>query len=271
LDFSIDSVSTTLPSQIVAVSSDKQGKIYFTQHGGNRITEISNDGMMTEYEIPTGPLSTVVYLSAADGKVWFAEWASNKIGYLDTTMQIPFMLNIEKRAVTLDGSSSPQSIAVSLNSSSSSDATANGTTSPVSLSEVEIGLTGMTESGLQGVAYEAQPPRMNLQDARSAQSEIQIRTQENARPGNYIVMVRAFAPENDGLIISKLYPVEVVLDVPGPVSSEDSNNMFQNQEQTASDTIIQDVLMIGAPVGAAALIAFAVYRWKKARRAERTH
>jgi virginiamycin B lyase len=72
---------TTLPSQIVvAVSSDKQGKIYFTQHGGNRITEISKDGMITEYEIPTGPLSTVVYLSAAsDGKVWFAEWASNKI------------------------------------------------------------------------------------------------------------------------------------------------------------------------------------------------
>ena len=254
---------TTLPSQIVV--SDKQGKIYFTQHGGNRITEISNDGMMTEYEVPTGPLSTIVYLSVAgDGKVWFAEWASNKIAYLDTTMQVPFTLNVQKMAVTLDGSS-PQSITVSLNSSSDT------TTSPVSISEIEIGLTGMTESGLRGVTYEAQPPRVNLQDARSTQSEIQIRTQENARPGNYTIMVRAFAPEKDGLVISRLYPVELVLDVPEPVSTQDSENMFQNQMQQTSDTTVQDALMIGAPVGAAGLIAFAIYRWKKARRAERAH
>jgi virginiamycin B lyase len=253
---------TTLPSQIVV--SEEQGKIYFTQHGGNRITEITKDGLMTEYEVPTGPLSTVVYLSVAgDGKVWFAEWASNKIAYLDTAMQVPFTLNTEKTAVTLDGSS-PQNITVSLDSSS------DATTSPVSISEVEIGLTGMTESSLQGVTYEAQPPRMDLQDARSTQSEIQISAQENARPGNYTIMVRAFAPENDGLIISRLYPVELTLDVPEPASTQDSENIFRNEGQT-SDTIVQDALMIAAPVGAAGLIAFGIYRWKKARRAEKAH
>ncbi len=264
---------TTLPSQIIV--SDNQSKIYFTQHGGNRITEISKDGkLMTEYEVPTGPLSTVVYLSpAADGKVWFAEWASNKIAYLDTAMQVPFMLDVEKTTVTLNGSG-PQSIAVSLNSSSDATNTTTNTTAttaPVSLSEVEIGLTGMTESGLQGVIYEAQPPRMNLQDARSAQSEIQIRALENARPGNYTVMVRAFAPENDGLMISKLYPVELILDVPEPSSRQDSNNMFPNQQQTttmSSDSLVQDVIMIGAPL-AVGLIVFAVFRWKKGRRAEK--
>jgi hypothetical protein len=47
--------------------------------------------------------------------------------------------------------------------------------------------------------------------------------------------------------------------------------MFQNQMQQTSDTTVQDALMIGAPVGAAGLIAFAIYRWKKARRAERAH
>jgi streptogramin lyase len=256
---------TTLPSQIVP---DKDGNVYFAQHGGNRIAVISQDGTMTEYEVPTGPLSTVVYLSvSSDGKVWFAEWASNKIAYLDTTaMQVPFTLNIEKTDVTLDGSG-PQGIAVSLNFSSDAITT---TTSPVSLSQVEIGLTGMTESGLQGVTYEAQPPRMDLQDAKSTQSEIQIRTQQNARPGNYTIMVRAFAPEQNGLVISRLYPVELVLDVPEPVSSQDGENMLQNQVQQASDTTVQDALMIGAPVGAAGLIAFAIYRWKKARKAERT-
>jgi streptogramin lyase len=255
---------TTLPSQIVP---DKDGNVYFAQHGGNRITEISKDGTMTEYEVATGPLSTVVYLSVtADGKVWFAEWASNKIAYLDTAMQVPFTLNVERTAVTLNGSS-PQSIAVSLNSSSDTTTTA----SPVSLSQVEIGLTGMTESGLRGVTYEAQPPRMDLLDARSTQSEIQIMTQENTRPGNYTIMVRAFAPEKDGLVISRLHPVELFLDVPEPVSSQDSGKMFQNQAQQASDSAVQDALMIGAPVAAAGLIAFAIYRWKKARRAERAH
>jgi virginiamycin B lyase len=243
---------TTLPSQVVA---DRQGNVYFPQHGGNRISVIDKAGVMTEYEIPTGPQSTAVFIAASDdGKVWFTEWASNKIAYLDTAMQVPFTLDVEKTAVTLDGSGS-QSVMVSLNSSD--------ITSPVSLSEVEIGLTGMTESGLRGVTYEAQPPRVNLHQAGAAESEIQVRADESARPGNYIAMVRAFAPENDELVVSKLYPVELVLDVPEPVTSQDSS------QQTA-DTTVQDTLRIGAPVGAAGLIVFMIYRWKKARNAERT-
>lgn len=247
---------TTLPSQVVA---DSQGNVYFAQHGGNRISVIdSKMGIMTEYEIPTGPLSTAVFLAASneDGKVWFTEWASNKIAYVDTAIEVPFTIKVEKTAVTLERSR-PQNINVSL---SSSDAT---TTSPLSLSEVEIGLTGMTESGLRGVTYEAQPPRVNLQQAGSAESEIQIRVEENARPGDYVAMARAFAPENDGLVISKLYPVELVLDVPEPISNQESN------QQTA-DTTMQDALRIGAPAGAAGLIAFVIYRLRKAKRAERT-
>jgi len=239
----------TLPSQIVA---DRQGNIYFPQHGGNRISVIDGTGIMTEYEIPTGPLSTAVFIVASnDGRVWFTEWASNKIAYLDTAMQTPFSLNVEETAVTLDRSRQ-QSITISLTSSD--------TTSPVSLSEVEIGLTGMTESGLRGVTYEAQPPRLDLQQARSAESEIEIRADENARLGRYIAMVRAFAPEQDGLVISRLYPVELVLDVPEPTLNQDGIN------QQTSDTMVQDVLRIAAPLGAAGVAAFAIWRWKKERK-----
>jgi virginiamycin B lyase len=246
---------TTLPSQVV---TDARGNIYFPQHGGNRISLIDATGLMTEYEIPTGPLSTVVFISASvDGKIWFTEWASNRIGYLDTTVAVPFTLQISQNAsLTLDRSG-PQSISVTLSSSEAAR-------SSLSLSEVEIGLAGMTESG-PGVTYDAQPPRVNLQDANSAESEIQIRAKENARPGSYTAMIRAFAPEQDGLIISKLYPVELVLDVPEPASSQ-GDNMFQNQ-QTA-DTTAQDMLRVAAPLGVAGVIAFAIYRWKKARRAE---
>lgn len=239
---------TTLPSQIVA---DEQGNIYFPQHGGNRISVIDGSGVMTEYEIPTGPLSTAVFIAASDdGKVWFTEWAANKVAYLDTAVQVLFTLGVEKTGLTLDDAV-PQSIAVSLTS---------GAAGPLSLSEVEIGLAGMTESGLAGVAYEARPPRVDLQDASSGESEIHIRALENARPGSYVAMVRASAPESDGLIISRLYPIELVLDVPEPVTAQESPVEGMPQD---ADTTVQDALRIAAPLGAAGVIAFAIYRWKK--------
>lgn len=245
---------TTLPSQVVA---DSRGNVYFVQHGGNRISEITPGGVMTEYEIPTGPLSTAVFLTVApDGKVWFVEWASNKIGYLDTAIQVPFTLDVKKTSATLDRTG-PQSIHISLSSLETE-------TSPASLSEVEVGLTGMTESGLAGVTYEARPARVNLQDASSAESEIQISALESARPGNYVAMVKATIPDNDGLIVSKLYPIKLVLNVPEPAGGQESN-VFQNQQE-ASDTGARDALRIGAPLGAAGVIAFGIYRWKKAKR-----
>ena len=86
----------SLPSQVV---SDKFGNIYFPQHGGNKISKISaGTGLMTEFDIPTGPLATVVYIAVAPdaSKVWFTEWASNRIAYLDNTVAIPLDLIIER-------------------------------------------------------------------------------------------------------------------------------------------------------------------------------
>ena len=53
----------SLPSQVI---SDKLGNIYFAQHGGNKISRISaSTGLMTEFDIPTGPLATVVYIAGS--------------------------------------------------------------------------------------------------------------------------------------------------------------------------------------------------------------
>ena len=51
---------------------------------------------MTEFDIPTGPLATVVYVAVSpdSGKVWFTEWASNRIAYLDNTLAVPIGLKI---------------------------------------------------------------------------------------------------------------------------------------------------------------------------------
>ena len=233
---------TTLPSEVVV---DNQGNIYFPQHGGNRISVIEGaTGMMTEYEIPTGPLSTAVFMAAptVDRKIWFTEWASSKIAYLDTTIQIPFTLDVETIDVTLDRTES-QSIIATLSPMFKE-------TELVSLSEVEIGLTGMTESGLRGVTYQAQPPRVNLHNASSADSNIQITAQENAKPGGYTAMIRASAPENDGLVVSRLYPVKLGLDVPEPTLAETSDS---------DDSELPDWIRVPAIAGAMGLIGLIIY------------
>jgi virginiamycin B lyase len=97
---------------------DKEGDVYFPQHGGNRISVIDNaTGVMTEYEIPTGPLSTALFITASDdGKIWFTEWAANKIGYLDTNVKIPYDIEVAARDITLTDDES-KSINISLKAS----------------------------------------------------------------------------------------------------------------------------------------------------------
>lgn len=229
---------TTLPSQVVV---DGRGNVYFAQHGGNRISEIAPDGIMTEYEVPTGPLSTVVFLSSSqEGRVWFAEWASNKIGFLDTTIDVPFSLQTQDRALVLDATGT-QTLNVTVSRE-------ERTMSP---SQVEIGLAGMSESGLTGIIYEARPPRTDLQ-VSPAESKIDIRAAEDARPGDYTVMVRASALESDGLTVSKLYPLKLVLDVPEPIAQG------RHQEEPLQDS--NDITRYLAIVAIVGLVGFMIYR-----------
>src|SRR6266508_4503605 len=90
----------SLPSQVV---SDKNGNIFFVQHGGNKIAKISSEnGIMTEFEIPTGPLATSLFLAVSqdEKRIWFTEWASNKMAYLDNTIQVPLNMMIRNNETT---------------------------------------------------------------------------------------------------------------------------------------------------------------------------
>ncbi|MGI0013923.1 MAG: virginiamycin B lyase family protein, partial [Nitrososphaera sp.] len=141
---------TTLATQIV---TDKQGKnIYFPQHIGNRISKIdTKTGIMTEYDIPTGPLSTTLFAAVSDDgkKVWFTEWASNKVGNLDTTVPVPFDLEVRNNNQTI--------ITLDKNGSKSLDillkAEGNNGNLGVSIDEVGLAVVGMSDSGLKGVTY----------------------------------------------------------------------------------------------------------------------
>jgi streptogramin lyase len=190
----------TLPSQIVADKS--ADNVYFVQHGGNRISKIdTKSGIMTEYDMPTGPLSTALFLAVSDNgeRVWFTEYAANKIAYLDTTIPVPFGLqislnnnqntdnnqNISSLGIPNNGSTTvPLAIkpseekildvalkAGTMNSNKSSNDIYNNVaslpssllSSLLSLDEVELSVIGMTDSGLvPGFTYVATPQRINM-------------------------------------------------------------------------------------------------------------
>lgn len=257
----------SLPSQVV---SDKAGNIFFAEHGGNKIVKISSDnGIMTEFEIPTGPLATSLFLTVDEDekRIWFTEWASNKIGYLDNTLQVPLNMLVTKNEssstntditpITLKaGESFPVNVALTLDKNISSLVLANDT---------ELSVVGMTDSGLQGVGYTSKPQTVNLMDVpkRNVTIDLKVET-EKAIAGNYTIMIRASLLENDGLVLSLLYPQLVKLDVPTKPSEMNKIQNFQqfsskNVESSNSSAMFRDFLRIGAIAVVIILVGYLIY------------
>ena len=257
----------SLPSQVV---SDKAGNIFFAEHGGNKIVKISSDnGIMTEFEIPTGPLATSLFLTVDEDekRIWFTEWASNKIGYLDNTFQVPLNMLVTKNEsastntditpITLKaGESFPVNVALTLDKNKSSLVLANDT---------ELSVVGMTDSGLQGIGYTSQPQRVNLMDVPERDVGIDLKVEtEKAIAGNYTIMIRASFLENDGLVLSLLYPQLVKLDVPAKPSEMNKIQNFQqfsskNVESSNSSAMFRDFLRIGAIAVVIILVGYLIY------------
>jgi virginiamycin B lyase len=57
--------------------------LWFTETSGNRVAQVTTDGDIFEYAIPTPGSQPVGITQGPDGAVWFAEFIANKIGRLD--------------------------------------------------------------------------------------------------------------------------------------------------------------------------------------------
>ena len=114
---------------------------------------------MTEYEIPTGPLATSVFISLSNdkSKVWFTEWASNKIGYLDITKQIPYRMllddeNIIHKPITFKNNNSFETRISLIRNNFSFNNQEN-----LSLDNITLSVAGVTDSGPKGITYSFTP------------------------------------------------------------------------------------------------------------------
>ncbi|MEP6576477.1 MAG: hypothetical protein ABJB85_08630 [Nitrososphaerota archaeon] len=247
----------SLPSQVI---SDKLGNIYFPEHGGNKISKISVDaGLMTEFDIPTGPLATVVYIaiSADSSKVWFTEWASNRVAYLDNTIDIPLDLRVESNSDPISlkiNQSYPLHILVTRKNNTASI--------PMSLNGMELSLIGMTDSGLQGLTYVAKPQRFNMTEVPSINGVMDLTVDaKEAIDGKYTVMPRISTLENDNLTISFLHPQTVDLDVPIHKAQLQNFTTSENNESSNSPSMMLRDLARYISVGVAVtLIGYLIYR-----------
>jgi virginiamycin B lyase len=217
----------TLPSEIV---SDKKGNIYFAEHGGNRIAKFSTDTKtMTEYEIPTGPLAKTVFISLShdNTKVWFTEWASNKIGYLNVTKQIPI-----KMLLTSESLSDKPIIFNNNNTSYQTNVSVirnNFTTSNqenLSLSNIALSISGMTDSGPEEITYSFIPQRINLTQNDNANSLLQLNMvkDDKLQSENNTLMIIANTFNKDNLTTSILQhlPISIIESVESYADSSSS-------------------------------------------------
>ena len=89
------------PPQVYPISipndllMDGEGRVWFAEHGGNSIGFLDpSTQKMVEYAIPTGPISTALWIALApDGNVWFTEWSGNKIGLVHANQTVPFIVS----------------------------------------------------------------------------------------------------------------------------------------------------------------------------------
>jgi len=184
-------------------------------------------------------------------------------------MQAPFEQQVQQKSITLTKSNTA-SLNVLVKSVASANASpansnSNNNNSSLPLSQVEVGLTGMTESGLTGITYQSNPPRVNLQQNASVESTIQLKTQDNAKPGTYTAMVRtqALEQQQDGLIVSRLSPVKLILDVPQLAATQTGGAGGQsesNSGQVSTPFEIRDLIRILAIVAAISLAGYIIYR-----------
>ena len=247
----------SLPSQI---SADKVGNVYFAQHGGNKISKISADsGLMTEFDIPTGPLATVVYIAVAPdaAKVWFTEWTSNRIGYLDNSLPSPLDLKMQNDRY-------PSPITLRTNQTFPLDVMVtkdNNIPRPLSLYNIELSAIGMTDSGLQGVTYVAKPQRFNMNETSKINGSIGFNVNpDDAIAGKYTIMTRVSTMDRDNLTVSSLYPQMVVLDVPIHKSQLQNLPTTFDEQSSNPTSLLRDIARFASIGVEITLIAYLVYR-----------
>jgi streptogramin lyase len=153
---------------------DGEGRVWFAEHGGNSIGFLDpSTEKMVEFPIPTGPISTALWIALApDGNVWFTEWSGNKIGVVYANETVPFTVSASESYLALQPGGQ-----TSLTLSTSGVQTlGNGTY-----------VYSWPSYTPQDVNVTFSPPSASLLDLADSTSQAKIAVSTRTTPGQYIL------------------------------------------------------------------------------------
>jgi streptogramin lyase len=178
---------------------DSDGRIWFAEHGGNSIGYLNpQNSSMIEFSIPTGPISTCLWLALApNGDVWFAEWSSNKIGVVHSNQTVPVSVLVSDTYLRL---SLGDETSLSLLTRTSQNTVGNGT--------LRYSWTSYTPMDIS-VQFTPQYPSLAGPTDTNEQAEIFIST--TTRAGNYTL---ALGIETASVSVWKMIQVQVTSQAP---------------------------------------------------------
>ncbi|HXY82110.1 MAG TPA: hypothetical protein VEH56_00205 [Candidatus Saccharimonadales bacterium] len=181
---------SSLPNDI---SIDDSGQVWFTEHVGNRIGKIDPvHHTLTEYQIPTGPISTTLWLTTLpEGEICFAEYSSNKIGILDPTVPIPFAITLNQEGAKVgQGSATPLQLTV------------NGQVNSLQLFVVSTS----DNSGALNASFSSNPINPVSLPNTNPIVVVDVQASQGAIPGQYVMAIGGSLKE---VSVSVLLPVTV--------------------------------------------------------------
>ena len=194
---------------------------------------------MTEYEIPTGSLATTVFISLSHDhtKIWFTEWASNKIGYLDITKRIPYKIiltneGLSNKPVIFKNNTSYQTDILLIRNNFTFIDSGN-----LSLNNIELSVAGMTDTGPKGITYSFNPQRINLSESDRVNSllTLDMVKDDKIRSENNTLMIIANMRDKNNLSTSVLQPLPISIIKPEESYANSSPSPSTLEEQTAAN------------------------------------
>jgi hypothetical protein len=161
----------SLPNDVVI---DGQGRVWFPEHGGNSIGFLDpRTQKMVEFAIPTGPISTVLWIALApDGNVWFTEWSGNKIGVVHANQTVPFTVSVSESHLDLQ----PGGQTSFTLSASGAQSSGNGTY-----------VYSWSSYTPEDVNVTFSPQGASLMDLANSVSQVKITVSPRATPGQYVL------------------------------------------------------------------------------------
>jgi len=186
------------------IELDQNERVVFNEQTANRIGIFDpNTNTLTEYLIPSkNPnwadcglladcgLAQVFGFTIDDEKIWFTEWVENNIGVLDTSIPLPFEINIDTEEIILKKGEQTQ-INVNFIPNSNSQT---------------ISLVSTSTAAFDDLSVKSSVETIQLSSNEPISIPIQISASENALSGTYKVLIGG---QTHDVTISKYLTLQV--------------------------------------------------------------